>query len=79
VLEEIEGLRLEPHDLAPTPQLAPVRVKSIVFEQKTHSQFRRGVAASAFKLTRLRAPKKQAGGKEKEALLKVQTPPGGYF
>jgi hypothetical protein len=36
-LEEIEGLWLKSYGVAPSAQLAPVRVKRVVFKQIAHS------------------------------------------
>jgi hypothetical protein len=40
VLQKVEGLRLEPHDLIPPAQFPPVRVKRIVLEQIAHLLYR---------------------------------------
>jgi hypothetical protein len=36
ILQEIKNLRLDPHEAAPTPQLAPVRVERVIVENVYH-------------------------------------------
>ena len=40
VLQKVEGLRLDPHNLTASAQFPTVRVKRIVVEQIAHSLFR---------------------------------------
>jgi len=56
VLEDIEGLWLESHNVASPAQFAPVGIKSIVFEQVTHSRFP-GASASKIAFWRTRINK----------------------
>jgi len=72
VLKEIEHLGLKSHGVAAVGQLATVRVKSIVIKKITHSRFRWEAQGSLFMVARSWVAKKQAGDKEKEALLKAQ-------
>jgi hypothetical protein len=75
VFEEIEGLGLKTHGVTAVAQFATVRVKSIIIKEITHSRFQEAVTVHG---STLLGNKKQAGGKEKQALLKVQPQPCGY-